>query len=83
MNIPSPIHLKSVQLFLDECIKSREAVSLVVLKQDGTILRLDGWLVASCFFRRGTHDLLNPVNGHVRKIRDILIFEINAHPVYV
>ena len=77
------IQLKEAQLFLDECKCTREPVYVVALKQNGEILRLDGWLVQSSHWRAGTHDFCNPKNGQIRKVRDVLVFEINGHPVFI
>lgn len=81
--IKSALHLKDVQLFLDECIRTRELVRLFVLKADGTPVTYDEWLVSSGNWRAGTHKLRNPKSGQVRQIADILIFSINGHPVYI
>ena len=79
----SAIHLKDAQKFLDECRKTRERVWVVALTQEGEINRYEGWLVQSSHWRGGTHDLYNPQSKQIRKVRDILIFEINGHPVYI
>lgn len=81
--VKSALHLKDAQLFLDECARTHEQVSLVALKEDGTIRRYEGWVVLSAWWQNGTHDLKNPVSGQIRKIADVLIFEINGHPVYI
>lgn len=77
------IHLKDAQLFLDECMRTREKVCVVALSLKGEILRFEGWLVQSSHWTAGTHDFYNPVSKQIRKVRDILIFEINGHPVYI
>lgn len=81
--VKSALHLKDVQLFLDECTRTREPVRLFVLKADGTPATFDGWLVSSGNWRAGTHKLRHPRSGQVRQIADILIFGINGHPVYI
>lgn len=76
--------MKEVQLFLDECIRTRELVTIVTLTQEGKKVVYEGWQVLSSWWKRGTHDLLNPKNRQqIRKVRDVLIFEINGHPVYI
>ena len=77
------IHLKDAQLFLDECKRTREKVCFVALSLKGELLRFEGWLVQSSHWTAGTHDFYNPVSKQIRKVRDILIFEINEHPVYI
>ncbi len=81
--VKKAIHLKEAQLFLDECKRTREKVWVVALDAEGVIHRYDGWLVQSSYWRAGTHDFYNPVSRQIRKVRDILIFEINGHPVYI
>lgn len=83
MKVKQPIYLKDAQRFLDECIKTREHVSILALKADGTPRRYDGWLVASSHWKAGTHTFRNPQSGQLRKIRDILIFKVNDHPIYI
>lgn len=77
------LYLKDAQLFLDSCIKSREPVNIVALKADGSLLLLDGWLCISGWWSKGFHDFKNPRNGQIRKVRDVLVFNINGHPVYL
>lgn len=81
--VKQPIHLKDAQLFLDECCKTHEKVKIVALTSTGEIRRYDGWQVISSFWRAGTHNILNPVSGQKRKVRDVLIFFINEHPIYL
>ena len=80
----TPIYLKDAQKFLDECISTRELVNLTVLKLDGTKVEYKGWQVLSSHWKRGTHDLINPyARERIRKVIDVLIFEINGHQVYI
>lgn len=81
--LKSAIHLKEAQLFLDECRRTNERVWLVTLTKEGEIRRYNGWQVISAWWTHGTHDLMNPQNGQKRKVRDVLIFSINGHPVYL
>lgn len=81
--VKSAIHLKEAQLFLDECHRTREKVWVTALTKEGQLHRYDGWIVQSSYWRAGTHDLRNPKNGQIRKLRDVLIFDINGHPVYI
>jgi len=81
--VKSAIHLKEAQLFLDECKNTHEPVNVVALKKNGEKLELNGWQVASGYWQKGTHDFRNPKNGQIRKVKDLLIFYINDHPVYI
>lgn len=79
----SGLHLKDAQLFLDECRGRQEPVWVKACTKDGELVSYEGWLVISSWWKRGTHDLKNPVSGQIRKVRDILIMEVNGHPVYI
>ena len=81
--VKSSIALKDAQLFLDECIKTHELVSVLALTAEGEIRRYDGWQVLSSYWLGGTHTLLNPASGQKRKVRDVLIFALNNHPIYL
>lgn len=81
--VQSALYLKDAQLFLDECIRTHETVSITALKADGTVVNYNGWRVTSTWWRGGTVNLLNPRSGQTRKVRDVLIFMINNHPVYI
>ena len=81
--VKSAIHMKDMQLFLDECKRTHELVSIVALKANGEKMELKGWKVISGYWPRGTHDFRNPQNGQIRKVKDLLIFSINGHPVYI
>ena len=75
--------MKDMQLFLDDCARKKETVSIVALKKDGTKMELNGWVVISGHWQKGTHDFRNPVNGQIRKVKDLLVFCLNGHPVYI
>lgn len=40
-------------------------------------------MVKSSSWQQGTHNLYNPVNHQIRKVRDIFIFRYNDHPIYL
>ena len=48
-----------------------------------SIIQYRGWLVKSSSWQQGTHNLYNPVNHQIRKVRDIFIFRYNDHPIYL
>lgn len=81
--IKSAIQLKEAQLFLDECVRTHEKVWIVSLTRGGELRRYDGWQVISSHWRGGTHNLLNPSSGQKRKVIDVMMFEINGHPIYL
>lgn len=83
MKVKSPIYYKDMQRFLDECIITREPVSIVALTSKGELIDYSGWLVISTWWQGGTVNLLNLRSGEKRKARTILIMKVNDHPVYL
>ena len=83
MKPKSALYLKDAQLYLDDCQKRKEPVSITALKADGHLMTLDGWLCISGWWEKGSHDFKNPTNGQIRKVRDVLIMSVNGHPVYI
>lgn len=79
----SALYLKDAQLFLDSCVTTRELVSVTNLDREGKLMHLVGWHCTSGSWRAGAHIFRNPRNGQIRKVRDVLIFNINGHPVYL
>lgn len=79
----SALYLKDAQLFLDDAAKRKETVTVLALKANGSLLSLEGWICISSWWEKGCHDFLNPCNGQIRKVRDVLIMNINGHPVYI
>jgi hypothetical protein len=83
MPTKSALYLKDAQLFLDSCTKTHDLVTVKALKADGSVMLLEGWMCISGWWVKGSHDFKNPRNGQIRKVRDVLIFNINGHPVYI
>lgn len=77
------MHITEMQRHLDTAKIWNQTVNLEYWKKDGTIIHLNGWLVIGSHWRGGTHNLRNPANGEVRKVRDINIFKFNNHEIYV
>lgn len=78
------IHINELRRALDISRIDRTPVDLDCWKlSDGSIIRYRGWLVKSSSWQQGTHNLYNPVNHQVRKVRDIFIFRYNDHPIYL
>lgn len=78
-----PISLHEAKAFLDECAEKHEAVSLVALAVDGHKVVMNGWTVTSGNSVGRTHNYRSLSSGEVRKLADILLFEVNGHPVYI
>lgn len=84
MKIKEPIRLKDAQLFLDECAKKHECVTIVALAKDGHKVELGGgWYVTSGHWTAGTHKYRSQKSGEVRQLIDVLLFQVNGHPIYI
>jgi len=77
------IHINYVLEQLDLAAKYKQRVLLKAWKKDGNVVDYSGWIPVGSHWRRGIHRLLNPVNGEVRAVIDVLIFEYNGQPVYL
>ena len=83
MEQKKPIHMKEGQQLLDIARDSRQPVWVSAWDSQGNIIRYEGWLVSSSSWRGGFHRLLNPRNREIRTVPDILMFNINGHPIYL
>lgn len=77
------IHLTEMQRAMDHSRIDREPVDIDCWDMKGNIVEYRQWRVVSNQWRQGTHRLQNPVNGQVRMVRDVMIFQFNGHPVYL
>lgn len=77
------MHITEMQKHLDTAKVWSQTVNVDYWKKDGSIIHLHGWLVIGSHWRGGTHNLRNPSNGEIRKVRDINIFKFNNHEIYV
>lgn len=82
--VKKPIHLTEMKKQLDI---ARIRAQLVYIRcwelKSGDIIDYQGWLVIGSHWRGGTHRLKNPVNGQVRMVRDITIFDYMGHEIYL
>ena len=76
-------HVNYVLEQLDLAAKYRQRVHLKAWKKDGHEVDYSGWIPTSGHWRGGIHRLMNPVNGEVRAVVDVLIYEFNGHTVYL
>ncbi|MDO4984390.1 MAG: maintenance system killer protein [Prevotella sp.] len=77
------LHINYVLEQLDLAAKYKQRVQLKAWKKDGNEVDYDGWIPVGSHWRRGIHRLMNPVNGEIRAVIDVLIFEFNGHTVYL
>lgn len=77
------VHINDMRRILDHARIDRQTVDVKCWKSTGDIIHYNGWLVRRSSWREGTHLLQNPVNGEIRLVRDVCIFEINGLMVYL
>ena len=78
-----PIHFTEMKKQLDIAKIRAQLVNLRCWElKSGDIIDYRGWLVIGSHWRGGTHRLKNPVNGQIRMVRDITIFEFMGHEIY-
>lgn len=77
------LHINEVLQLLDKAGEERRKVNVRAWKKDGNEVDYIGWLPLTGHWRGGIHRLMNPVNGVVRAVIDVLIYEFNGHTVYL
>ena len=77
-------HINYVLEQLDLAAKYRQKVRVKAWqKENGEVVDYTGWIPTGSHWRGGIHRLMNPINGQVRAVIDVLIFEFNGHSVYL
>lgn len=77
------IHINVVQQLLDKAARDSQLVNVRAWRKDGEAVNYLGWQPTSGHWRGGLHRLRNPQNGEIRAVIDVLIYELNGHPVYL
>ena len=77
------LHINEVLQLLDKAGEERKKVNVRAWKKDGNEVDYIGWLPLTGHWRGGIHRLMNPVNGDVRAVIDVLIYEFNGNTVYL
>ena len=77
------LHINEVLKLLDKAGEERRKVNVRAWKKDGNEVDYIGWLPLTGHWRGGIHRLMNPINGDVRAVIDVLIYEFNGHTVYL
>jgi hypothetical protein len=77
------LHINVVLQLLDKAAHDNALVNVRAWKKDGEAVDYLGWRPTSGYWRGGIHRLMNPVNGEIRAVIDVLIYELNGHPVYL
>ena len=77
------LYINEVLQLLDKAGKERKKVDVRAWKKDGNEVDYIGWLPLTGHWRGGIHRLMNPINGDVRAVIDVLIYEFNGHTVYL
>ena len=82
--VKKPIYLTEMKKQLDIARIRAQLVNIRCWElKSGDIIDYQGWLVIGSHWRGGTHRLKNPVNGQVRMVRDITIFDYMGHEIYL
>ena len=58
-------------------------VNLKAWSSEGEVIDYKGWMVKGGSWRGGFHRLVNPVNGEVRTVPDIYIFNFMGKTVFL
>lgn len=77
------LHINEVLQLLDKAGEEHKKVNVRAWKKDGNEVDYIGWLPLTGHWRGGIHRLMNPQNGEVRAVIDVLIYEFNGHTVYL
>lgn len=77
------IHISEVQRQLDVARIYSQTVNLKAYATDGTAIEYKGWIVKGGYWTGGWHRIMNPVNGEIRTVPDIFIFEFMGKEVYL
>jgi hypothetical protein len=77
------MHINDALHLLERAAKEGTQVNLRAWKKDGNAVDYMGWQPMGGHWQGGTQRLKNPVNGEIRAVIDVLIYEINGHPVYL
>ena len=83
-NSRKAIHFNDAMYALDMAREHGQPVNIRAWEgMTGNILDYKGWKVSSSNWKKGWHRLINPVNGQIRTVPDIFIFEVNGLAVYL
>ena len=77
--MPSSVHISTARLILN----SHDPVDLKVWKRDGSVMELNRCISLHYDFYSGVRNVKVLSSGQIRKIRDVLIFEINGMEVFL
>lgn len=77
--MPSSVHLSTARMMLNV----HDPVDLKVWKRDGSVMELHRCISLHYDFHTGVRNVKILSSGQIRKIRDVLIFEINGMEVFV
>lgn len=73
------LHLHTARKMLE----SQQPVNICFWKRNGEIVRADNVVCTSSYFRGNTFNIKFIESGEIRKIKAVLIFNINSEEVYV
>lgn len=77
------IHFTEMLRLIAVAEERRMTLNIRAWKTSGEKVYYKGWLVHHDYWRGGTVRLRNPMNGQIRLVPQIFIYEINGHKVYL
>lgn len=79
----SAYHINEVLKLMDKARDDGATVNLKAWSSEGEVIDYNGWMVKGGSWRGGFHRLVNPVNGEVRTVPDIYIFNFMGKTVFL
>lgn len=79
----SAYHINEVLKLMDKARDEGATVNLKAWSSEGEVIDYNGWMVKGGSWRGGFHRLVNPVNGEVRTVPDIYIFNFKGKTVFL
>lgn len=80
-----PIHFTEMMRVLSLAFQHRQTVTVKAwsIADHGEIIEYRNWYVHGEYWRGGFIRLRNPINGQIRTVPDIFIFELNGRRVFL
>ena len=79
----SAYHINEVLKLMDKARDEGATVNLKAWSSEGEVIDYNGWMVKGGSWRGGFHRLVNPVNGEVRTVPDMYIFNFMGTTVFL
>lgn len=77
------IHFSERQRLMDTAYQRRQTLNIRAWRLDGHKVYYKGWIVHHQYWKGGFVRIKNPVNGELRTLPEIFIYEINGLKIYL